>query len=1443
MKWVYRIVRTILVSSLFLAVGIPIFLYLVLWLEPIQQKVRTVAQSELSNLLGADVYIGKLEIQPFTRINLSDVSISEGEDTVVRAEALNATLSGRGLLRGHIVVNGVELMSPEIRMSRDSAGTPLNIQPILDKLKGDGNKEPSKFNLGVGAIVIRGGIISYDVLNAPHKSESFDANHIGIENFSADLTAPIIRNGNIKVSLKRLTARERSGLYLRNLAATAELTDSLLSIKGLTLKLNNTALSFADMKVNLYGSDITMIELLSGSSIYPVDLSAIHPSMASLVSPLKVEARVELMRDSLVIRKFDIHTPGHELFADTRGKASRRAACAHSINLGVKGEELVRSISLFAPLKPNAATLLANLGNISFAGTASWRNPLNVNLAGILATDMGIIDIDAKLADRRLSGVVETDAFELDRLLQGKELGTGAFGATFDISKNRGHAAVSIEHLTWRNHDYKDINLQGDYSGKSFAAIIEADDSLMRGNLTLTADLTPGAFAASVDGDVSALASEAVGLVEKYPGHVLSGQIKGNFNGDEPLRPTGQLMVSNLRFLDVEGQGLREAPIVLTSDFTSSRQQIRLQSDLIDADISGQINLRTVVHTVNNLLATALPQYFSPQPTDSTHVNDFTLHATVKNDAPLLSFLPVPVQMLYPATLNATLNNTEGMLNFTAPYLRKGNSLISHIKLNGRIGEESWIAGGAVMPSKFGDINLTARGTLSGNTGNINLAFDNNATPRFGGDFKVRVKPLYDGLDANILSSSLNLGGVEWNVEPAYIGLRNGTVIVHGFGLNHPGQELTINGVASKFAEDRLIVKLDNINIDYIFQTLRLPETLQFGGDATGTVTASALLSPEPILQTDDLYVKGLKYGGCVMGNGNIRSRWNNESRGIELYADVDDSAHGGSTTVDGKIFIIDKKLDFVFTANHSPASFLHTFMKTWAANVGGTASGRLHLFGDFKHVDLEGEAAAENFFLTIGYTGVTYYASDTIKIRPGVIDLSNITVRDRAGNEATLNGRLNHKHFKDVDFRFVISDIDKMLVLDTEPTPDNDRWYGTIYANGTAEITGQTGLVKIKADAVTAPGSDFTFALTNAQSAAEYTFLTFRDITPRKPDDTDTPGPGPELDRQMRARLARSIEEEELSNFRIELHVDATPATRMNLIMDPTAGDKITGIGSGHIDITYGSDTDEMRLYGDYKIDKGEYNFSLQDIILKTFTIRDGSEITFHGDPMEAALNISAYNKVNANLSDLDESFLNDKEVQRTTVPVHAVLNVDGYLQDPHISFDIDLPTLTSDVKRKVKSIISTDDMMNRQIIYLLALNRFYTPEYMAATKGNDLMSVASGTISSQLSNILGQLSDKISIAPSLRTESEDFSDMEFDVALSSTLLNNRLLLNGNFGYRDKSMNNNQFIGDFDIEYLLTRRGNWRLKAYNHFNDRNLYMKQALTTQGLGLVYKLDFD
>ena len=92
------------------------------------------------------------------------------------------------------------------------------------------------------------------------------------------------------------------------------------------------------------------------------------------------------------------------------------------------------------------------------------------------------------------------------------------------------------------------------------------------------------------------------------------------------------------------------------------------------------------------------------------------------------------------------------------------------------------------------------------------------------------------------------------------------------------------------------------------------------------------------------------------------------------------------------------------------------------------------------------------------------------------------------------------------------------------------------------------------------------------------------------------------------------------------------------------------------------------------------------------------------------------------------------------------------------------------------------------------------------------------------------------------LSTGEKGWTDVEVEGMLSGQLLNNRLLVNGNFGYRDNPMAQTNFVGDFDVEWLLTPSGDIRLKAYNRTNDR-YYTKTTLTTQGVGMAYKKDFD
>ena len=123
-------------------------------------------------------------------------------------------------------------------------------------------------------------------------------------------------------------------------------------------------------------------------------------------------------------------------------------------------------------------------------------------------------------------------------------------------------------------------------------------------------------------------------------------------------------------------------------------------------------------------------------------------------------------------------------------------------------------------------------------------------------------------------------------------------------------------------------------------------------------------------------------------------------------------------------------------------------------------------------------------------------------------------------------------------------------------------------------------------------------------------------------------------------------------------------------------------------------------------------------------------------------------------------------------------------------------------------------------------------------------MQSLLSGTISQQISNVLSNFvnSNNWNFGANISTGDEGFNNAEYEGLLSGRLLNNRLLINGQFGYRDNANATTSFIGDFDIRYLLFPNGNLAIKVYNQTNDR-YFTKNSLNTQGIGLILKKDFN
>ena len=270
--------------------------------------------------------------------------------------------------------------------------------------------------------------------------------------------------------------------------------------------------------------------------------------------------------------------------------------------------------------------------------------------------------------------------------------------------------------------------------------------------------------------------------------------------------------------------------------------------------------------------------------------------------------------------------------------------------------------------------------------------------------------------------------------------------------------------------------------------------------------------------------------------------------------------------------------------------------------------------------------------------------------------------------------------------------------------------------------------------------------------------------------------------------------------------------------------------------------------MFGTYTVERGTYKMSIQDLIRKDFELASGGRIVFAGDPFDGNLDLRAVYVVNsASLSDLNIG----TGFSENTARVNCILDFSGKVHSPQVSFDLELPTVSDDEEQMVRNLIRTEEDMNMQIIYLLGVGRFYTYDYgntETATRQSQsavaMKSFLSNTLSSQLNSILSNAigSSNWTFGTNLSTGSVGWSDMEVDGLLSGRLLNNRLIFNGNFGYREHTTSSTNFVGDFDIRYLLTPNGSVSLKAYSETNDR-YFSKSSLTTQGGGIMLKRDFS
>ena len=515
---------------------------------------------------------------------------------------------------------------------------------------------------------------------------------------------------------------------------------------------------------------------------------------------------------------------------------------------------------------------------------------------------------------------------------------------------------------------------------------------------------------------------------------------------------------------------------------------------------------------------------------------------------------------------------------------------------------------------------------------------------------------------------------------------------------------------------------------------------------------------------------------------------------------------------------------------------FINHWTDGFLENIGGTASGRVTVSGEGKKVWVITRVKAHDAHLTIPFTGCTYHFSDSVFMDSTSIIFPDIHLTDDEGNPLFFNGLLTHdEYFR--NFKLDLSGHCRHTLAFDFPAKAGQFMAGHVYADGDFFLEGPDYDLKFSADAMAVGKSNFRISVDGASSAADNGFITFVDHN--KPD-TITIAPK----RHFIPKRKQAKVNDRPSRFRLGLAIDVDPQTLFQLVINEATGDMIQARGEGSIKFTMDDATDEYKLVGTYTLNSGKMDLTVANLIHREFTIADGSQIMWNGNPEEPVLNVAAEYTVVANIKDLFGTETENLVSGRTSIPVTTVVYLSGPLSDPIMRFDLRLPKSDEVIASQVRSVINTDEMMMRQVVYLLVFGRFYTPEYMASNNqaAVNTYSLLSSTITGQINNWLSKITNVFTLGFNVRADGTGAdSSQEYEAVFSLQPID-QLVINGNFGYRYNDISNQPFFGDLDIEYLLTPNGKFRLKGYTHTVDK-YSLRQATMIEGVGFVFKHDFN
>ncbi len=1406
--------------------------------------------SRLSEKTGAHFSVGKVDVAFFKRVILHDVLVEDqAADTLLFVHSVSAKIDLLKFRRQKLAIGQLTLSGTTLNTGRDSLNQ-FNFSFILDSLKRDEKTErkPGEWELRCS---------NFDFSNAKVTFRDFhrsDPKIMNIRDLEFTVSDFFLLNDSAFMEIDRLTLNDGKEFVINEFNSVLNFSGNTIRLENLNVQTAFSAVSQSNLLVELPDSAENFLEAVrfdfefSHSQISFYDVALLVPALRGMDQVVDISGQISGTVNDLRGRNMELATGKYtyglmDFYANDLTKTDAmylfldlkqsRTTFAELSRIKLPGNGRAKYLSF--PQELYDAGLVTYRGNFTGFLTDFVAYGTLTSEMGTIATDLSVVPDERKSVTYR--GTLATKDFRLGELMKNEHVGNitfnGRVDGIFEIQTRlvAGEFEGTIQQVDLNDYSYENIRLDGLLDNRMFDGLVVMNDSNLQFDFLGKVNFNPDVPVFDFRLDLKKALLGKLNLSDKFPEAELAFLMNANFSGSRIDNLGGTIRVENGAYKNRNGE-LNLGGMELQSISSGLNNYITFTSGFFDFEINGSFYAQSIQDALKKSMYKYLPTVgYNPQ--EQAKANKFGYQVDVKNlDKLTAVFLP-QVKVETPFLLYGQMDSENSVfeLKGSIPGIQTEGMMIRNIFIGNSPREELFAS-----RFRFGEIllkngmkvdNLTIDSEIAENIVANKITWGKENDQKYSGEIVSRAIISQNSENSKIRaeiegsSSQIFIGDSLWQINPFTAGIDSSSIKINNLKIQGGEQQIVFDGAIAENDSSLMMVLFDNILLNKFGAYLE--KELPINGILNGSVQLQDFYGQR--LFYSDVSIDRFNFRDQEIGDVSVYNQWDQEEQVVKTEMKIEKNNRqsllaGGFFNPETKELLYNAEFD------HLSLVILETVIRKNFSNFHGNGTGKLKVHGTPDKILLTGAVEGLNAGLTIDYTQVSYNFTDSVYFKGDTILFDRISLHDLAGNRGTFEGTIVHENFQEMQYNLAFYS-PRLTAMNTTAR-NNSQFYGQVIVNGRIDINGRGKQVRLSGTGTTLSGTNVNISLEDESELERYDFIQFVST-----EDT--------------IREQFLFRQRDDGDFSLDLTVRATPEARTQLIYNAQIGDIIRAQGEGVL--RFGMNNDgEITLSGSYTVERGDYLFTLQNVINKRFTIEQGGTITWSGDPYNAILNINAVYKLKASLYDLlVDTYSNVNVYQGQRIPVECKILLTEELSNPNINFEIDFPTIDARYVEVVKQYFSTQEDMNKQILSLVVLGKFYTPEYLRGTyeaqNPNLIGTTASELFSNQLSNWLSQISNNIDIGLNYRPGNQITND-EIELALSTQMFNDRVTINGNIGNNNNpnSGNNSQLVGDFDVNVKLIPNGKIRFKAYNRSNN-NLIYETAPYTQGVGFTFTEEYN